>query len=126
MVCKKVSFYLYWINYHWKCVSSLILKMLLNSLAMSQINYVLPVWGPAATKLAVCHLQHLQNRAVHIISSLQLGKHNHVSHHCQALNWLSVASQIQCSLCAKYYHYHPSHAVLLDPPIVFGPQHTHT
>ena len=42
-VCKKVSFYLFWINYHRKCLSSLILKMLLDSLALSRINYALPV-----------------------------------------------------------------------------------
>ena len=87
------STYLFWINYHRKYLSSLILKMLLDSLALSQINYALPVWGPAISKQAVSHLQRLQNRAVCITKSLS--KHNHVSHHHQTLNWLSVASQIQ-------------------------------
>ena len=123
-VCKKVSFYLFWINYHRKCLSSLILKMLLDSLALSRINYALPVWGPAISKVAVSRLQRLQNRAVRITKSLR--KYDHVSHHRKTLNWLSVASLIQYrSLCAMYHQCHPSHAVLLDPPIVFGPQHKH-
>ena len=121
-VCKKVSFYLFWINYHRKCLSSLILKMLLDSLAFSRINYALPVWGPAISKLAVSRLQRLQNRAVRITKSLS--KYDHVSHHRKTLNWLSVASLIQYrSLCSMFHQYHPSHAVILDPPIVFGPQH---
>ena len=109
-VCKNVSFYLFWISYHRKCLSSLIAKMLLDSLALSQINYALPVWGPTISKQAVSRLQCLQNRAVRITKSLS--KHNDVSHHRQTLNWLSVASQIQYRLlCAIYHHYHPSHAV---------------
>ena len=115
---------LFWINYHCKCLSSQILKMLLDSLAFSWMNYALLVWGPALPKLAVSHLQCLQNRAVCIIKSLS--KYDHVFYHQKTLSWLSVASLIQYhSLCSMYHHYHPSHAVLLDPPIVFGPQHIH-
>ena len=102
------------LNYHRKCLSSLIIKMLLDSLALSRINYALPVWGPALSKLAVSRLQRLQNRAARITKSLS--KYDHISDHRKTLNWLSVASLIQYrSLCAMYHHYHPSHAVLLDP-----------
>ena len=89
--------------------------MLLDPLALSQINYALPVWDPG---LVVSYLLHL-----HICITKFLSKHDHVSHHYETLNWLSVASQMQYrSLCAMYC---PSYAVLLDPPIVFGPKHAH-
>ena len=79
-------------NYHRKCLSSPILSILSK-------NYALPVWDPAIPKLAVSHLQRLQNRAVHITKSLS--KYDYVSHHQKTLNWLSIASLIQYrSLCA--------------------------
>ena len=60
---------------------------------------------------------------------------DYVSHHHKKLNCLPFVSQTHAvlfTLCYMYQYYHPSHcgstigchAVLLDTPIAFGPQHT--
>ena len=48
-------------------------------------------------------------------------------HRCQ-LNWLLISHQIMFkSSCAMYHHYHHDKqpCLLLDPPIVFGAQHSY-
>ena len=45
-VCKKMSYYLYFINSHKHCLSTNLLKLLVESLVLSHLYYALPVWGP--------------------------------------------------------------------------------
>ena len=46
-VCKKMSYYLYLMSYHARGLPLHILKMLADSLVISQLTYALPVWGPS-------------------------------------------------------------------------------
>jgi len=45
-ICKKMSFYLFWINSHRKSLPTEVIKMLIDSLVLSRLMYALPVWGP--------------------------------------------------------------------------------
>ena len=60
-ICKKTSYYLYWINAHYKHMPSAVLKLLVDSLVLSRFGYALPVWGPAISKTSVNRLQRQQN-----------------------------------------------------------------
>ena len=78
--------------------------MLLDSLALSRINYALPVWGPAISKQAVSRLQCLQNRAVRITKSLS--KHDHVpSIHIvpDVLSILQIWIDVDCLLLKTFF-----------------------
>ena len=46
-LCKKMAYYLYLISRHHKVLPMFILKLLVESLVLSHLNYALPVWGPA-------------------------------------------------------------------------------
>ena len=78
-VSKKVSYYLYWINAHYKHLPNDVLKLLIDSLVLSRLSYALPVWGPAISKQNLHRLQRLHNWAVRIVRGLR--KFDHVSGH---------------------------------------------
>ena len=79
-----------------KSLSTTIIKMLINSLVISHLDYALPVWRPPLTQNLVDRLQRLQNWDIHIVYSLR------------KLSWLPIKSHIcYCCLCAKH-HYHYS------------------
>jgi len=44
---------------------------------MSHLNYVLPVWGASLTQQNISRIQHLQNRAVHLL--YHLSKYDHIT-----------------------------------------------
>ena len=46
-ICKKMAYYLYLIGYHQSTLPKSIIKMLVEPLAMSHLNYVLPAWCPS-------------------------------------------------------------------------------
>ena len=122
-VCKKVSFYLFWINSHRKNLPSEVIKMLIDSLVLSRLSYALPVWGPMLSKSQLNRLQNLHNWGVRITACLQ--KYDHVSYHRHQLNWLSVSSMIRYrSLCVMHGIYHHNN-VPFDPPIIFGSTHAY-
>ena len=75
-VCKKMSYYLYLISYHRRQLPLHVLKMLMDSLVLSQF-YALPVWGPSLGTAAMSWLHRLCNRAVRVTCGLQ--KYDHVS-----------------------------------------------
>ena len=103
----------------------LTVKMLIDSLVLSCINYALPVWGPGLMNNSLQHLQQLINWGVCI--SARLRKYDHVSSHWTRLCWLSVESQIKYrSLCAIHRQYSSHQCVLLDPPIIFSSPHSHS
>ena len=60
-VSKILSYYLFWINSKRKFLSSSVIKMLIDSLVLSRLDYVLPVWGPPLSQASINHLQRLQN-----------------------------------------------------------------
>ena len=123
-VCKRVAYYLHLLNVHRNSLTFSILKLLSESLIFSRITYALPVWGPPLRKDQISRLQRMQNRAVRITKSLR--KSDHVSAHRKDLCWLSIPDMIQLQSVAAMYHYYKRKEVLkLDPPIVFGRQHSY-
>ena len=123
-VCKKVSYYLYWINAHYKHMPNDVLKLLIDSLVLSHLTYALSVWGPAISKQCFTRLQRQHNWAVRIVKNLK--KFDHVSAHRTELGWLPVDALIcYCTLCTMHQLYHRTFT-LLNPPIMFGPQHTYS
>ena len=122
-VSKMMSYYLFWINSKRKFLSSVVIKLLIDSLVLSRLDYALPVWGPPLTQASINRLQRLQNWGVRITKSLH--KYDHVSHHLNSLSWLPVNFQIQYrSLCAMHRHY-LGDAIPFVPPITFGVHHSH-
>ena len=55
-VCKKMSFYLFWINSYRRSLPTEVIKMLIDFLVLSHLIYALPAWG---TMLTVAHQQRL-------------------------------------------------------------------
>ena len=123
-VCKKISYYIYWIYAHYKHLPNDVLKQLIDSLVLSRLTYALPVWGPASSKQCIMRLQRQHNWAVRIVKSLR--KYDHVSAHQVSLGWLPVETLIRYwTLCTMHQLYHKQ-TVLLDPPILFGSEHNYS
>jgi len=99
--CKKMSYYLYLINYHHWQFPSHILKMLADTLVFSQL-YALPTWGPSLGVDAASQLQHLCNHAVWVTCGLK--KYYHVS-----TAWTAIILVL----------------IVLDPPFQFGSNHSY-
>ena len=114
-----MAYYLFWINSKCKFLSSVnVIKLLIDSLVLSRLDYALPVWGPPLTQASINCLQRLQNWGVRITKSLH--KYDYVSHHLNSLSWLPVNRQIQYrSLCAMHRHY-LGDAIPFVPPITFN------
>ena len=91
-VCQKVSYYLYWINAHYKHMPNDVLKLLIDALVLSHLTYALPVWGAAISKQCLTCLQRQHNRAVRIVRNLR--KFDHVSAHCPALKNQSINQSV--------------------------------
>ena len=122
-LCKKMAYYLYLISRHHKVLPMFMLKLLVESLVLSHLNYALPVWGPAFAHYLLARLVKMHNRAIRVIGGLK--KFDHVSSFRRQLNWLSVDSLIQhrCNaLMYRYYNSEHNNCILLNPPIQFGRQ----
>ena len=118
-----MAYYLYLISRHHKVLPMFILKLLVESLVLSHLNYALPVWGPALAHDLLARLVKMHNRAIRVIDGLK--KFDHVSSFRRQLNWLSVDSLIQhrCNiLMYRYYNSEHNNCILLNPPIQFGRQ----
>ena len=63
--CQKMSYYFHLINCHRYVLPVYLLKLLMDSLVMSHMQYALSVWGPSLTQNQLLRLQRLQNHAVH-------------------------------------------------------------
>ena len=48
-----------------------ILKLLVESLVLSRLNYALPVWGPALACDLLARLVKMHNRAIRVIGELK-------------------------------------------------------
>ena len=77
-VFKRVSYYLFWINPHWKWLSLLILKMFLNSK-----KAILTSLGP-------CNIQ------TSCLSFAASSGYDHVSYHCKILNRYGSIHFVPC------------------------------
>ena len=60
-ICKQLSFYLFWINSHRRDLPNAVIKMLVDSLVLSRINYALAAWGPTLSGALIQHIQRLLN-----------------------------------------------------------------
>ena len=76
-LCKHMAYYLYLISCHRKALLTFILKMLVESLVLSHLNYAMPVWGPALAHDLLVRLVKIHNRAIQVIGGLK--KFDHVS-----------------------------------------------
>ena len=56
-VCRNISYYLYLLNQHKSVLKTNLLKVLIECLVLSHLNYCLSVWG---TSLTQCLLQRLR------------------------------------------------------------------
>jgi len=125
-VCKKMSYYVHLVNCHKKELPDAIIKLLMNSLVLSQLYYALPVWGPSLLQCHITRIQQLQNRAVRLI--YRLHKYDHITEYYNRLRWLKFPQLIHfnsvCSVFQQYhqYQYHSSRGIPLLPPIQFGNQ----
>ena len=120
-ICKKMSFYLFWISSHQKCLPTEVIKMLIDSLVLSRLIYALPVWGPLLSQSDIHRLQRLHNWGIRITASLK--KFDHVSEQHYKFHWLTLSSLIKYRcLCALHKIYF-GEGIALDPPIVFGTNH---
>ena len=118
-----MSYYLTLISPH---VKSHIIKMLMESLVFPRYTYALPVWGPAIHQDSLSRISRLHNRAVRMTCNLH--KYDHVSFHRASyrLSWLPVSMIIRYrSLLTRFYNYYLSKGVALNPPILFGTQHSY-
>ena len=117
-VCKKASFYLFWIASHRRALPSEVIKMLIDSLVLFVLLVRYQCGVLCCLSFSLLCLQHLHNWGVHITASLR--KYDHVSYHCHQLNWpwLSLPSLIKYrSLCVMHKIYYGT-SVLLNPPIM--------
>ena len=83
----------YLISHNHNVLPVFILKLLVESLVLSHLNYALPMCGPALGHDLLARLVRMHNRAIRVIGGLK--KFDHVSNFRRQLNWLSVDSLIQ-------------------------------
>ena len=119
-----MSYYLHLINCHVKSLPSDIIKMLVESLVFSHCTYALSVWGLAIHQDSLSRISRLQNRAVRMTCNLH--KYDRISHHRDNLRWLSISSFIRYrSMLTMFDNYYLEKGVALEPPILFGVQHSY-
>ena len=95
-----------------------ILKLLVESLVLSHLNYALPVWGPALAHDLLARLVKMHNHAIRVIGGLKI--FDHVSSFRRQLNGLSVDSLIQHRCSILMYSNEHNNCILLNPSIQFG------
>ena len=88
--------YLHLINHHRHVLPPYLIKLLMDLLVMSNMEYALSVWDPSLTQNQVLHLQRLQIHVVRLVFSRS--RSDHVSKYYQKLSWLRVGQLIQFRL----------------------------
>ena len=91
-VCRNMSYYLYLLNKRKSILTADLLKILVECLVFSHLNYSLPVWGTSLTRCLLQHLKCMQNRAVRLCKGLH--KLDHVYSHFKYLNRLPLEQLI--------------------------------
>ena len=95
------------------------MKLLIDPLVFSHLNYSLPVWGHSLHQNQLQRLKRMQSRAVHLCRNLK--KHDHVTEHYRTLWLLPLEYQIQYKyLCVMNHQYHRDRwCITLCPPLQF-------
>jgi len=70
-----ITYYFHLINHHRHVLPSYLIKLLLDTLVMSHMQYALSVWGSSLTQNQLLRLQSLQNCAVWLVFSLNRSDH---------------------------------------------------
>ena len=94
-VCSKMSYYLCLLRSHRHVIDNSLMKMLLESLALSHLSYCVTVWGPSLANTLSQRLQWMQNRGVQLRCGLR--KYDHVTEFYHRLQWLPLPCFIQFS-----------------------------
>ena len=114
-----MAYYLHLINRHRHILPSYLIKLLVDLLVLSHMQYALSVWAPSLTRDQLLRLQRLQNRAVRLVFSLS--RSDHTSEYYRELRWLKVTQLIQFRLaCVMFHQYHAARGIMFVPPIEFG------
>ena len=121
-VCRNMSYYLYLLNKHKSVLKTDLLKVLIECLVFSHLNYCLPVWGTSLTQCLSQRLRRMQNRAVRLCKGLR--KFDHVTSHFKSLKWLPLEQLIKYR-CVRLMHrqFLDTRCIPLSPPLLFGKQH---
>ena len=77
-----------WLDWVSSAYSKSIIKMSVESLVISQLNYALAMWSPSLNKDLSSRLCQVHNQAIRITCGLR--KYNHVSEYRRGLRWLSL------------------------------------
>ena len=75
--CSKRVLYKTQLFHHHKVLPVYILRLLVESLVLSHLNYALPVWGPSLSHDLLPRLVKMHNLAIRVIGGLK--KFDHVS-----------------------------------------------
>ena len=106
-VCRKMSYYLHLIYTNKFVLPDNIIKLLLESLVMSHLNYALPVWGTSLTQQNISRIQRLQNRAVRLL--YHLNKYDHITSYYNRLQWLKFEQLVKFhTTCIMFHYFHSS------------------
>ena len=112
----------YVISKHRHVLSSNLMKLLIDPLVFSHLNYSLSVWGPSLQQNQLQQLKRMQNQAVRLCRNLK--KYDHITEHYRILRWLPLECliQYQC-LCVMSRQYYGHCCIALCPPLKFGQSH---
>ena len=69
-------------------LSSFVIKMLIDSLVLSRLDYALPVWGPPLSEAFIncLHAKTLELGSSQVRITKLLRKYDHISHHLGSLS----------------------------------------
>ena len=98
------------------------MKLIIESLVLSHLNYSLSVWGPVLHQNHLQRLKRMQNLAVCLCRNLK--KFDHITEHYRAARWLPLEYLIlkRC-LCLINHQYHGYRCIALCPSLQFGQFH---
>ena len=81
------------------------MKLLIESLVFSHLIYAVSVWGLPLKQHLMTRIEHLQNRAVHLL--FHLPKFDHITEYYRQVGWLPFPDLIKYhSLCIMFYQFH--------------------
>ena len=100
-VCRKVNGTLIYLNRIKDRFDDEMRGMVVQSLALSIINYCLKVWG-STSKQQLQRVQRLQNFAAKVIDG-KAKKYDHVSPILDNLQWLTIRQKINFDLCVMVF-----------------------
>ena len=100
-VCRKVNGTLIYLNRIKDRFDSEMRGMVVQSLAMSIVNYCLKIWG-STSKQQLQRIQRLQNFAAKVVDG-KAKKYDHVNPILDDLKWLTMKQKINFDLCVMVF-----------------------